>query len=206
MAHRGNTLQTYQVLRRCEFNSDRKRMSVLVRRDDNPNSYVLYMKGADSIVKQRLNQSSLHNADFIKTAGEFLDRSAAVGLRTLLVAEKKLTEREAEDWLERLNDADLSEDRETLIPTLYSEMEENMELIGCTAVEDRLQERVPDTIAELQDAGIHIWMLTGDKLETAINIAKSCRLIREGMRVLAVKGDDEAEIMRTLNAEIDILE
>lgn len=102
------------------------------------------------------------------------------------MAEKHLSEREAEDWLERLNQADLSEDRENLIPELYSEMEDNMELIGCTAVEDRLQDRVPETIEELQDAGIHIWMLTGDKLETAINIAKSCRLIRPSMRVLAV--------------------
>ena len=70
-------------------------MSVLVRRDDAPGRYTLYMKGADSIMKKRLNKQSNHNATFIESAQAFLDRSAAVGLRTLLVAEKHLGEREA---------------------------------------------------------------------------------------------------------------
>lgn len=132
--HRNNRLDNYHVLRRCEFNSDRKRMSVLVRREDIPGRYTLYMKGADSIMKKRLDMHSQHNANSLESAQVFLDNSAAVGLRTLLVAQKHLTEREAEDWLEKLNQADLSEDRENLIPQLYSEMEDNMELIGCTAV------------------------------------------------------------------------
>ena len=67
-------------------------------------------------MKKRLNMQSAHNTSFLESAQTFLDKSAAVGLRTLLVAEKHLGEREAEEWLDRLNQADLSEDRETLIP------------------------------------------------------------------------------------------
>lgn len=66
--HRNNRLDVYQVLRRCEFNSDRKRMSVLVRRDDVPGRYTLFMKGADSIMKKRLNPNSPHNTSFLESA------------------------------------------------------------------------------------------------------------------------------------------
>lgn len=126
----------------------------------------------------------------------FLDRCAGVGLRTLLVAERKLTAEVAERWLERVNDADLSEDRDLRLPDLYAEMERDLILLGATAVEDRLQDGVPEAIAELQEAGIAIWMLTGDKLETAINIAKSCRLLTPRMRMLPLSSDSPVTLRR----------
>jgi len=61
---------------------------------------------------------------------------------------------------------------------VYSDFEKGIVLIGATAVEDRLQDDVPQTIHTLQQAGIKIWMLTGDKLETAENIGESCKLIQ----------------------------
>ena len=61
----------------------------------------------------------------------------------------------------------------------YEEIEKNLFLLGATGIEDKLQEGVPETIDDLMKAGIRIWMLTGDKKETAINIAFSCQLLKE---------------------------
>jgi P-type E1-E2 ATPase len=62
---------------------------------------------------------------------------------------------------------------------LYSDIERNLILLGATAVEDRLQDDVPDTIADIKKGGIKVWMLTGDKAETAENIGYSCKLLQD---------------------------
>lgn len=67
--------------------------------------------------------------------------------------------------------------REKKLAEIYDRFERDLVLLGATAVEDRLQDNVPQTIFDLQDAGIKIWMLTGDKLETAENIGFSCKLL-----------------------------
>jgi len=70
------------------------------------------------------------------------------------------------------------------VEAVYNKFERGLVLVGATAVEDRLQDDVPQTIHSLQSAGIKIWMLTGDKLETAENIGESCKLLKkEGMKV-----------------------
>ena len=65
------------------------------------------------------------------------------------------------------------DDRETKIETVSDELERDLRLLGATAIEDRLQDGVPETIADLKRAGIKVWVATGDKLETAIGIALS---------------------------------
>lgn len=65
-------------------------------------------------------------------------------------------------------------------------IERNMFLLGATAIEDKLQEGVPETIHTLQSAGIKVWVLTGDRQETAINIGLSCRLISESMNLVSL--------------------
>lgn len=75
-------------------------------------------------------------------------------------------------------------------------IETNLTLIGATAVEDKLQDKVPETIADLIRANIKVWMLTGDKLETAENIAKSCRLIQEQMKVMKIFGSKDKEVIK----------
>ena len=74
---------------------------------------------------------------------------------------------------------------------MYDEFERDLVLIGATCVEDRLQDNVPQTIADLQKAGIKIWMLTGDKLETAENIGYSCRLLTNNMDVIKCSNEDD---------------
>jgi len=68
--------------------------------------------------------------------------------------------------------------REELLKGVYDRFERGLSLLGSTAVEDRLQDNVPETIRDLQEAGIKIWMLTGDKFETAENIGLSCQLLK----------------------------
>jgi phospholipid-transporting ATPase len=76
-----------------------------------------------------------------------------------------------------------------------SQIECNLNLIGATAIEDKLQEGVPFTIDTLLKAGIHIWVLTGDKQETAINIGHSCKLLQHGMQHI-ILADDSLDMTR----------
>lgn len=69
--------------------------------------------------------------------------------------------------------------KDDLLNLLYDEMESDLKYIGSSAIEDLLQEDVPETIQNLMNAGIRVWVLTGDKQETAIEIGKSCNLINE---------------------------
>lgn len=81
--------------------------------------------------------------------------------------------------------------REAALERVYDKFERNICILGATAVEDKLQDDVPQTISSLQKAGIKIWMLTGDKLETAENIGESCKLIKAGMDVIRLSYDQD---------------
>lgn len=79
------------------------------------------------------------------------------------------------------------ENREEAIETVAKLVENNLTLLGATAVEDKLQDGVPDTIAALLRAGIRVWVLTGDKVETAISIAVTCNLFQPAMPVVIIR-------------------
>merc|ERR1740133_624551 len=82
-------------------------------------------------------------------------------------------------------------------------IEKDMVLVGASAIEDKLQDEVPQTIADIRAAGIKIWVLTGDKMETAINIGYSCKLlVHDGMRVLKMKADENEDDADVLRAEV----
>ena len=83
--------------------------------------------------------------------------------------------------------------RDKLLAQIYDRFERGLVLLGGTAVEDRLQDNVPETIHDLQEAGIKIWMLTGDKLETAENIGYSCKLITKEMTVWKISSKSDVE-------------
>ncbi|PVV02336.1 hypothetical protein BB560_003215 [Smittium megazygosporum] len=176
-----DTVEEYEVLAVLDFTSARKRMSVVYRCPDG--KIHLFCKGADSVILPRLakpsSSASPAYSEWLKTcADNSLRAFACDGLRTLVYAHCEIPESDYEEWAERYADAASSlNNRQAMIEQVANELERNMELAGITAVEDRLQEGVPETIEALKRAGIHIWMLTGDKIETAINIAKSCRLI-----------------------------
>ncbi|GMR45633.1 hypothetical protein PMAYCL1PPCAC_15828, partial [Pristionchus mayeri] len=188
---------TYEVLCILDFNNERKRMSVVLRTPDG--RIKLYCKGADMMVMARLSPrtSSILRDSTVSHMDEF----AAIGLRTLCLAYKDIDEQYFEEWNKRQKEAVLDMvNREKRLDELYEEIESDLILVGATAIEDKLQEGVPETIARLKQAGIRIWVLTGDKTETAINIAYSCNLLSDGMKhTVVIDGTKDEEVVAQLD-------
>ncbi|XP_038627193.1 phospholipid-transporting ATPase IK [Tachyglossus aculeatus] len=182
--------RTYQVLAMLDFNSVRKRMSVLLR--DPEGTIHLYTKGADTVIFERLRDD-----DPIEVATEkALDAFAEETLRTLCLASKKVEEKVYKEWKKRHHAASvLLQNRAQELDKVYEEIEQDLQLLGATAIEDKLQEGVPDTIHLLKKGNIKVWVLTGDKQETAVNIGYACRLLSDDMEVL-----EEKEICEMLDA------
>ncbi|XP_053667670.1 phospholipid-transporting ATPase IF [Anopheles marshallii] len=167
-------LVQYERLAVLEFTSDRKRMSIIVR--DTYGQIWLYTKGAESHVLPLCADSPL-----IETTQRHIDEFARLGLRTLAVARRRLSEQEFRTFSDELIEAGSSlVDRVELVAACQSRIERNLELLGATAVEDALQDDVQSTLQALGAAGIRVWVLTGDKVETALNIAVSCGHIPDG--------------------------
>lgn len=180
----------FGILNTIEFNSSRKRMSAIVRL---PNGrIVLYCKGADSIIYSRLKRGE--QQDLRRTTAEHLEMFAREGLRTLCIAKRYLTEQQYQIWQkEHQVAATALEQREEKLEAVADLIEQDLTLLGGTAIEDRLQDGVPDTIALLGDAGIKLWVLTGDKVETAINIGFSCNLLNNDMELIRLQAvEDES--------------
>lgn len=174
-------LQRWGVLHEIEFNSDRKRMSVLVTEERSaPDSEVFCItKGADSVME------TLLTAPFSDEEQGALLNFSRQGLRTLVVASKKLTKKEYDEWNCDYVAAQGTMDgsREEKIAKVVARLEIGLTLAGITAVEDRLQEGVPQAIDAVKRGGIRVWMLTGDKTETAVDIARSCCLFSDEMTI-----------------------
>lgn len=183
--------RTYKVLNTLEFNSTRKRMSAIIRMPDD--RIKLFCKGADIMIYSRLLKGL--QQPLRKATAEHLEMFAREGLRTLCIAERDLSEEEYQDWSK---DHDVAaqalQDRDGRLEEVSDRIERDLMLLGGTAIEDRLQDGVPDTIALLGDAGIKLWVLTGDKVETAINIGFSCNLLSNEMDLIVFnveEGDQE---------------
>ncbi|XP_012659874.1 phospholipid-transporting ATPase IK [Otolemur garnettii] len=170
--------QVYQVLAMMDFNSTRKRMSVLVRKPEG--TIYLYTKGADTVILDRLHKRDLSEL----ATEEALAAFAKETLRTLCLAYKEVDKDIYEEWQRRHKDASI---------LLQNRAEALQQLLGATAIEDKLQDGVPDTIKCLKKGNIKIWVLTGDKQETAVNISFACKLLTENMLIL-----EEKEILRIL--------
>ncbi|CCD24270.1 aminophospholipid-translocating P4-type ATPase DNF1 NDAI_0C06110 [Naumovozyma dairenensis CBS 421] len=191
----------FQILNILEFNSTRKRMSCIVKipgtnPGDEPRA-LLICKGADSIIYSRLStRSGANNETMLEKTALHLEQYATEGLRTLCLAQRELTWSEYVEWNAKYDIAAAAlTNREEQLENVSDEIERNLTLIGGTAIEDRLQDGVPDSISLLGQAGIKLWVLTGDKVETAINIGFSCNLLNNDMELLVVKttGDDVKE-------------
>lgn len=184
-------IQTVQVLQVIEFNSTRKRMSVIIRKQDG--SIWLFCKGADSVITERLCQAS-RESEVTAITTSHLEDFAEDGLRTLCFASRRLSEHEYADFTARYNEAScaVTQNRELLMDAVAEAYERELEILGASAIEDRLQEGVPDCIATLQAAGIKIWVLTGDKMETAVNIGFSCRLLTRNMFLIMIRSEDSS--------------
>ncbi|KAI0476154.1 phospholipid-translocating P-type ATPase [Xylariaceae sp. FL0804] len=178
----------YTILNVIEFNSSRKRMSAIVKMPDG--RIILFCKGADSIIYSRLKRGE--QQELRKTTAEHLEMFAREGLRTLCIAQRVLSEHEYIEWRKEHDKAATAlQDREEKLEEVADKIEQDLTLLGGTAIEDRLQDGVPDTIELLGRAGIKLWVLTGDKVETAINIGFSCNLLNNDMELIHIKVDED---------------
>ncbi|XP_019164546.1 PREDICTED: phospholipid-transporting ATPase 3-like [Ipomoea nil] len=179
---------SYEILNVLEFNSTRKRQSVICRYPTG--RLVLYCKGADTVIYERLAGGE---NDLKRITREHLEQFGAAGLRTLCLAYRDLSPNVYENWNEKFIQAKSSlRDREKKLDEVAELIEIDLMLIGSTAIEDKLQEGVPTCIETLSRAGIKIWVLTGDKIETAINIAYACKLINNNMKQFVVSSETDA--------------
>ena len=180
-----NEENNFKLLNTLEYSSERKRMSVIIK--TNSNKYMIYTKGADSIIEQLIHPDD-KNKELIQITKDFLKQFAIKGLRTLMVAYKEIDEKFYNEWSEKVikiksNPNHIEED----INILYNEIENNLILLGSTAIEDELQDNANEIIDSMISKGMRIWMLTGDKLETAKNIAISCKLFQKDMKIIEIK-------------------
>merc|ERR1719411_2412051 len=165
----------YTILQIFPFTSETKRMGIIVK-DDLTNEIIFYMKGADVVMA-----SIVQFNDWLE---EEVDNMAREGLRTLVVAKKTLSSEQYFDFEQRYNAAKLSVvNRSAQKAAVIESLERYMELLCVTGVEDKLQDNVRNTLEQLRNTGIKVWMLTGDKLETATCIAKSSKLVSRNQNI-----------------------
>ncbi|XP_076039881.1 ATPase phospholipid transporting 8A1 isoform X2 [Oratosquilla oratoria] len=189
--------EKYEILNVLEFTSARKRMSVIVRTPEG--QIKLYCKGADTVIYERLSDTQqFHNVTL-----RHLEEFAAEGLRTLCYAVADISSDFYEEWKGAYYKASTAlQFRERKLEDAAQLIENNLTLLGATAIEDKLQDQVPETIAALLKAGIHVWVLTGDKQETAINIGHSCHLLNQGMPLIILNTDSLDDTRDAINRHI----
>jgi phospholipid-transporting ATPase len=193
-----NEEHEFEVLNVFEFNSDRKKLSIIVR---DKGQIKLFIKGADSEIKKLLSPNS--NSDFNDEAEHYVDFFSKSGLRTLYVGMKLIDEEEYNNWKILWENANTNlTNKEAEIKKAQMLMEKDIFLLGATVVEDELQDEVTETIKDLRQAGIKVWMLTGDKITTAYNIGLSCGMIHKFNHIFFVNGEKGNEFS-TLKKEYD---
>ncbi len=174
--------KNFELVETLEFDSSRKRMSVIVRHADT-NDYVLYTKGADI---QMFKKSSYKDHTVHELS---LKEYSIQGWRTLVFGHKFLSLEEFKEYSRLLDEArnDVLK-REARLYEAFELIESELILNGVTAVEDKLQEEVAETIWALREGGTKVWVLTGDKLETAVNISESCGHFAPNMVKFSLSG------------------
>ena len=192
--HIFNHLKKFELKVEFPFDSDRKRMSVIVQ-DKSTKQYLLLSKGADTAMLSRMILDYVE-LDEINRVVKVLSKE---GLRVLVIGHRVLTEREYNRWFKDYSDA---RNNGKDLNKLYETMECSLNFLGLTAIEDKLQDGVPDTIYTLLTCDIRVWVLTGDKQDTAEEIAKSCKLINENMFILYLL-NDEVSAKEKLNINIE---
>ncbi|XP_056269785.1 phospholipid-transporting ATPase IF isoform X4 [Pseudoliparis swirei] len=191
--------EKYKMLHLLEFDADRRRMSVILETPSG--GKVLFTKGAESAIlpfttSGEIEKTRLH-----------VDEFALKGLRTLVVACRHFSPEEYVDVDKHLNAARTAlQQREERLQEAFAYIERDMHLLGATGVEDKLQDKVQETIEALRMAGIKVWVLTGDKHETAVSVSLSCGHFHRTMNILELlqqRSDNEcAEQLRRLDRRI----
>lgn len=198
--------QIWNLLIELPFDSTRKRMSVIIQKGDSDrdDNYYLLTKGADSAMLSNLTINESEK----KVINSDLDIFAKEGLRTLVMGKKSLNKEIVMSYKEKYNSIRSSTDekKDDHMMELFKDIEKDLRYIGCSAIEDKLQDGVGETIESLMNANIRVWVLTGDKKETAIEIGKSCKLILDPSEMdqidLAIGGEGGANGFKNRLQEI----
>ena len=174
----------YKICNIFEFTSERQRMSVIIKSKDfqGNDNYILYIKGSDYIINKKVKDK---NTNMYKTISSKIKEYSEKGLRILVFGYKVISEEDYNKFDNKYKEIlyDINHSQKDLF-NLYDELENDIELIGATAIEDQLQYNVENTIYKFVSIGIKVCMLTGDKLETAKSIASSCKLISPDMNLI----------------------
>ncbi|KAJ3071112.1 hypothetical protein HDU98_005824 [Podochytrium sp. JEL0797] len=194
----------YELLNIVEFSSDRKRMSAIYRYPDG--RIILLTKGADNVILERLKSDKTLSPEELRLNAKTLadvNAFSTEGLRTLLYAHRVLDPAAYSTWAKKYAEATTAiSNRADLVAGVAEELERGLTLLGATAIEDKLQEGVPETIESLRRANIRVWMLTGDKTETAINIGRTCNLIKKDTHFMLLKDDTILSYSQQASSEI----
>lgn len=179
---------TYKILHKFDFTSARMRSSVILR-DAVDNKIKLFIKGADNVILRKLNQYS--NESLYSKTKEHLETFAKKGLRTLCYGFRVVSESEYQQWekeyLEIKQKAIENKALENKVESHISQIEKNLYLLGVTGLNDRLQEEVPECLSAFLEANINVWMLTGDKADTAESIGFSCKIFKPDTEIFKIK-------------------
>lgn len=168
----------YKLLERFEFSSERRRMSVVVDINDD---IFMYTKGADDMIHSRLNSEQSRDLESVLFQ---IDQQAAGGFRVMMLAFKQI---ERKSWFafnleyQKVRN-DPAEAEKKL--QMQDELESGLILLGACSIEDKLQDLVPESIQFLRSAGIKFWVITGDKSQTALAVAKNCKLVSDNAELL----------------------
>ncbi|KAL4513065.1 hypothetical protein ABPG72_017750 [Tetrahymena utriculariae] len=186
----GSEMHTFKLLNKIEFTSERKRMSVIIQ-DPITGKIVMYTKGADSFLLKNISNTSEALKSNIKDS---LKHYSKHGLRTLCLGMREVSQQEYDAWNSQIQELNINmvgdlfpEKTKEKIADLENEIETGFDLLGVTALEDKLQDGVPEVLKDFHEAGINVWMLTGDKLETAENIGYLCNLLNNQTKVFRVQ-------------------
>eukprot|EP00917_Polyrhabdina_sp_WS-2016_P000211 GHVP01000406.1.p1 GENE.GHVP01000406.1~~GHVP01000406.1.p1 ORF type:complete len:1031 (-),score=162.48 GHVP01000406.1:363-3398(-) len=175
-----NEIQKFQILETFPFTSERKRMGIIVK-DLQTDEIVFYEKGADVIMEKIVKENNWLEEESGNLAREGL-RTLAFGMRSLTVKEYETFSEDYKQAKTAIKDRAYNMKNET-----QKHLERDLELLAITGVEDKLQDDLVPTLESLKNAGIKIWVLTGDKIETATCIAISSKLVLRGQRIMTVR-------------------
>ena len=179
-----NNIEEYKILANFPFSSDTKRMGIILQNKKH-NHIIFYLKGAENIMMKFVKN------DYVGYIKENAENLATKGLRTLVLTQKLLTQEFFDNWYEEYSQALTSMDnRKEKIRNAISKLENDMDFLCVTGVEDLLQDDVATTIDNLRNAGMKLWMLTGDKVETATCISISAGLKAKNHRIYTIIYDD----------------
>ena len=189
--HIENTENEWEILITIPFDSDRKRMSVIVKEIET-NKIFLFAKGSDGIMLNGILPhppvvTRFENKTERSDVNRILESFSKEGLRILVMGYKEIEEKYFAEWNAKHDDA--RKRSEDLLKKVYDEIESDLIFCGCSAIEDKLQPGVPETIEILMKCGIRIWVLTGDKQDTAEQIGRQCRLIENQMKLIDLSCD-----------------